>query len=93
LAPLLRGGPLSKDAVSRLVGRLREDFDTWRTRDFADEDTGLVDGAEAVNHVILASPQIESPERAVQKKFQIRGSTGPHLFLKMVKEETVDNRR
>jgi Transposase, Mutator family len=25
LAPLLRGAPLSKDAVSRLVGRLRED--------------------------------------------------------------------
>lgn len=30
LAPLLRGGPLSKDAVSRLMGRLREDFETWR---------------------------------------------------------------
>ncbi len=30
LAPLLRGGPLSKDAVSRLVGRLRADFVTWR---------------------------------------------------------------
>ena len=28
LAPLLRGAPLSKDAVSRLVGRLREDFET-----------------------------------------------------------------
>jgi transposase-like protein len=38
LAPLLRGGPLSKDAVSRLVGRLREDFETWRSRDLADED-------------------------------------------------------
>jgi len=38
LAPLLRGGPLSKDAVSRLVGRLREDFETWRTRDLAAED-------------------------------------------------------
>jgi transposase-like protein len=35
LAPLLRGGPLSKDAVSRLVGRLAGDFDTWRTRDLA----------------------------------------------------------
>src|SRR5437899_2420191 len=42
LAPLLRGGPLSKDAVSRLVGRLREDFDTWRTRDVADEDIRYV---------------------------------------------------
>jgi len=38
LAPLLRGGPLSKDAVSRLVGRLREDFETWRTRDLAAEE-------------------------------------------------------
>ena len=33
LAPLLRGGPLSKDAVSRLVGRLADDFETWRRRD------------------------------------------------------------
>lgn len=36
LAPLLRGGPLSKDAISRLVGRLAEDFDTWRRRDLAE---------------------------------------------------------
>jgi putative transposase len=42
LAPLLKNGPLSKDAVSRLVGRLREDFDTWRTRDLADEDIRYV---------------------------------------------------
>lgn len=33
LAPLLRGAPLSKDAVSRLVGRLREDFAAWAKRD------------------------------------------------------------
>jgi putative transposase len=38
LSPLLKGGPLSKDAVSRLVGRLREDFETWRHRDLAEED-------------------------------------------------------
>jgi len=42
LAPLLRGGPMSKDAVSRLVGRLREDFDTWRNRDLAEEDIRYV---------------------------------------------------
>jgi transposase-like protein len=42
LAPLLRGGPLSKDAVSRLVGRLHEDFDTWRSRDLAAEDIRYV---------------------------------------------------
>jgi transposase-like protein len=42
LAPLLKGGPLSKDAVSRLVGRLREDFETWRNRDLAEEDIRYV---------------------------------------------------
>jgi putative transposase len=35
LAPLLRGAPLSKDAVSRLVGRLRDEFTAWATRDLA----------------------------------------------------------
>jgi len=38
LAPLLRGGPLSKDAVSRLVGRLAEDFKAWSERDLATEE-------------------------------------------------------
>jgi transposase-like protein len=37
LAPLLRGGPLSKDAVSRLVGRLAEDYAAWAERDLAGE--------------------------------------------------------
>lgn len=37
LAPLLRGGPLSKDAVSRLVGRLAGDFQAWSERDLAAE--------------------------------------------------------
>jgi putative transposase len=37
LAPLLRGAPLSKDAVSRLVGRLADDFETWRRRDLAED--------------------------------------------------------
>lgn len=38
LSPLLRGGPLSKDAVSRLVGRLAEDFRAWGERDLAGEE-------------------------------------------------------
>jgi len=38
LAPLLRGGPLGKDAVSRLMGRLQSDFEAWRTRDLSAED-------------------------------------------------------
>jgi putative transposase len=37
LSPLLRGAPLSKDAVSRLVGRLRDEFIAWSTRDLAAE--------------------------------------------------------
>src|SRR5690606_40364869 len=42
LAPLLRGGPLSKDAVPRLVVRLREDSETWRARDLVDENIRYV---------------------------------------------------
>jgi putative transposase len=38
LSPLLRGAPLSKDAVSRLVGRLRDEFAAWSTRDLAAEE-------------------------------------------------------
>ena len=38
LAPLLRDAPLSKDAVSRLVGRLRDEFTAWSARDLAAED-------------------------------------------------------
>jgi len=37
LSPLLRGAPLSKDAVSRLVGRLRDEFSAWSARDLAAE--------------------------------------------------------
>ena len=37
LAPLLKGGPVSKDAVSRLVGRLKSDFEAWGQRDLAAE--------------------------------------------------------
>lgn len=35
LAPLLRGAPLGKDAVSRLVARLGEEFQSWQRRDLA----------------------------------------------------------
>jgi putative transposase len=37
LAPLLKGAPLSKDAVSRLTGRLAGDFAVWRTRELAED--------------------------------------------------------
>ncbi len=38
LTPLLRGAPLSKSAVSRIVGRLKSLFEEWRTRSLADRD-------------------------------------------------------
>jgi transposase-like protein len=34
----LCGAPLSKDAVSRLVGRLRDEFTAWSARDLAAEE-------------------------------------------------------
>jgi transposase-like protein len=37
LSPLLRGTPLSKSAISRLVGRLEELFTQWRGRSLASE--------------------------------------------------------
>ena len=37
LAPLLRGGPLATDTVSRLGGRLKSDFETWRQRALVDD--------------------------------------------------------
>ena len=38
LAPLLKAAPLSKSAVSRIVGTLKTDLDAWRTRSLADLD-------------------------------------------------------
>jgi transposase-like protein len=37
LSPLLRGAPLSKSSISRLVGRLEALFSQWRTRSLASE--------------------------------------------------------
>ena len=38
LSPLLWGAPLSKSAVSRIVGRLKSLFEEWRSRSLADRD-------------------------------------------------------
>lgn len=37
LQPLLKGAPLSKSAVSRVMRSLRESFEVWRTRPLGDE--------------------------------------------------------
>jgi putative transposase len=59
LAPLLRGAPLSKDAVSRLVGRLREDFAAWARRDL---------GALKVRYLFLDSwyPRVRIGKKRVR---------------------------
>ena len=59
LAPLLRGGPLSKDAVSRLVGRLAGDFETWRSRDLA---------ADGIQYLLLDGwfPKVRIGKRRVR---------------------------
>jgi putative transposase len=47
LAPLLKGAPLSKSAVSRVVATLREDLQTWMSRSLADVD-GIVVYLDAI---------------------------------------------
>lgn len=42
LSPLLRGAPLSKSAISRLVGRLEALFSQWRSRSLASEEVAVV---------------------------------------------------
>ncbi|MEW6455583.1 MAG: IS256 family transposase [Acidobacteriota bacterium] len=37
LRPLLKGTPLSKSTISRLVGRLKEQFEAWQKRPLQDE--------------------------------------------------------
>lgn len=59
MAPLLRGGPLSKDAVSRFVGRLADDCATWRHRDL---------GADGIQYVLLDGwyPKVRIGKRRVR---------------------------
>lgn len=42
LSPMLRGAPLSKSAVSRLVGRISSLFEEWRKRSLKEEQTVLL---------------------------------------------------
>jgi transposase-like protein len=37
LSPILRGAPLSKSAISRIVGRLQSLFSEWRKRSLKEE--------------------------------------------------------
>ncbi len=70
LAPLLRGEPLSKNAVSRLVGRLAEDFRTWQTRDLA---------ADPIRYLFLDGgyPKVRLGKRRVRVPVLVTWACGP----------------
>ena len=42
MEPLLQGAALSKSTVSRIVARLSEQFEAWRSRDLSGEDIGIL---------------------------------------------------
>ena len=42
LSPLLEGAALSKSTVSRIVARLSEAFEAWRTRELSEEDIAIL---------------------------------------------------
>jgi len=42
LSPLLEGAALSKSTVSRIVARLSQAFEAWRTRDLSEEDIAIL---------------------------------------------------
>lgn len=42
IRPLLKNSPLSKSAISRLIVRLKEYFESWKTQSLADEDVRYV---------------------------------------------------
>lgn len=42
LSPLLEGAALSKSTVSRIVARLSQGFESWRTRDLSQEDIAII---------------------------------------------------
>jgi transposase-like protein len=53
LSPLLRGAPLSK--VSRLVGRLRNEFTAWATRDLAAEEVCYISARSRTRVPVLVT--------------------------------------
>ncbi len=61
LAPLLRGAPLSKSAISRLVGRITSLFAQWRQRSLADEGIAYRYLDALVLRVRLAKQVVSAP--------------------------------
>jgi transposase-like protein len=61
LAPLLRGAPLSRSAVSRIVGRLKALFEEWRTRSLGDERIAVLYLDAIALRVRLAQTVVSAP--------------------------------
>ncbi len=61
LAPLLRGAPLSKSAISRLVGRITSLFAQWRQRSLAEEGIAYLDLDALGSRVRLAKQVVSAP--------------------------------
>ncbi len=61
LSPLLRGAPLSKSAISRVVGRLTSLFETWRKRSVSDEGIVLVYLDAIALRVRIAKKVVSAP--------------------------------
>jgi transposase-like protein len=61
LAPLLRGAPVSRSAVSRIVGRLKALFEAWRTRSLEKERRGVLYLDAIALRVRLAQKVVSAP--------------------------------
>src|SRR5271169_4506473 len=101
LAPLLRGAPLSKDAVSRLVGRLREDFAAWSKRDLGAEQVRYLFqdgwyprvriGKKRVRVPVLVTLGVCADGRRVVLDMRIAGAESEQAWLDAVRSLTARN--
>jgi putative transposase len=73
LSPLLRGAPLSKSAISRIVGRLQALFTDWRQRSLKEETVVFVYLDAIALRVRIANKVISAP---VLVGLGVRGAEG-----------------
>jgi putative transposase len=101
LAPLLRGAARSKDAVSRLVGRLREDFAAWAKRDLSDLQIRYIFldgwyprvriGKRRVRVPVLVTLGVCADGRRVVLDLRLCGAESEHAWLDAVRSLSARN--
>lgn len=96
LRPLLKGVPLSKSAVSRLVGQLVSACEAWRHRSLADED--IVDllcdgfhvkvrlGGKSVSVPVLAALGVRRSGEKVLLALELAGDEGTEAWALLVRD-------